>query len=110
MKNKQYFSVKEFNVDGTCLLKPGKQVRVVRKMKNSLMFEGESEGVLSHGIFNSIFSPFNIHQVVYHDFYGIGQIVPSNKNHVSAAVLFFSNPSVVYDVDGIQMSEKDLCT
>ncbi|MGD7047030.1 hypothetical protein FZC83_02155 [Rossellomorea marisflavi] len=108
MKTKVYYSSKDFNVDGAPLLKAGKQVRVVKKIKNSLMFEGESEGVLSQGIFHSIFSPFKVHQVVYHDFYGIGQIIPSSKDNVSAAVIFFANPEVIYDIDGVQMTEKDL--
>lgn len=98
MKENVYYSIKDYNFEGNLLLKAGRKINLVNKIGNSLMFSGDSEGLLSEKIFNSLFSPFQLNQIVYHSFYGIGQIVPSNNKDVSAAVVFFTDPKVQYNI------------
>ncbi len=96
MKGQTFYSTKEYNFEGQVLLKPNMKVKIIEEVKSNYLFEGDSGGMLNKELFNKLFSPFYINQVVYHEFYGIGQITSSDKEESSAAVVFFSNPDHKY--------------
>lgn len=109
MKNKTFYGIKDYSIDGTLVAKEGTKVKVYKDTGKSYFYSnGKSEGYLTHELFNKIFAPFRVNEVVFHKFYGIGQIVLSHKENVNLAVVFFCNPNKRYDIDEKEMKLKDI--
>ena len=109
MKNKTFYGMKEYSIDGILVAKEGTKVKIIEDTGGSYFYkQGNSEGRLSHKLFNQIFAPFRVNEIVFHKFYGIGQIVLSRKENVNLAVIFFCSPEKRYDIDEKEMKLKDL--
>ena len=109
MKNKTFYGIREFSIDGTLVAKEGTKVKIIKDTGKSYFYkQGNSEGYLSHELFNKVFAPFRVNEVVFHKFYGIGQIVLSHKETVNLAVVFFCNPNKQYQLDEKEMKVKDV--
>ncbi len=108
MKGQIFYSTKEYSFEGKLLLKPNMKIKVIEEVRSSYLFEGDTGGMLNKELFNKLFSPFHINQIVYHKFYGIGQIVGSDKEESSASVVFFSNPGRKYYFGDKGISYRDI--
>ena len=108
MKNKTFYGMREYSIDGYLVAKEGTKVRVVDDHGGSYLYTGDTEGRLTHKLFNQIFAPFRVNEIVFHKFYGIGQIVLSHKETVNLAVVFFCNPKKQYQLDDKEMKFKDI--
>lgn len=103
-----YYAVRNLLYGERLLVKVGMEVTVVEKNGKSIIFESPAlDGQIPSDIFNMIFSKFQPHEIVFHPFYGIGQIVPSKKDTIPAAVQFFSEPGPI-DIDDEVLLESSL--
>ena len=109
MKNKTFYGMREYSIDGALVAKEGTVVKIIKDTGKSYLYkQGSSEGRLSYELFNKVFAPFRVNEVVFHKFYGIGQIVLSHNENVNLAVMFFCNPNKQYQLDEKEMKVKDI--
>jgi len=83
--------MRKLYIDGMLFADIGQKVIVIKDINEQLYLISNDVYIayLAKSAFYKIFSPFEPYSILYHHFYGAGQVIPSDKSAISASILFF---------------------